>query len=77
MRAKHQKTPDYFSEYRERPDMTSFLGGCIYAKLGFLESQGGEWITKQAYNVSRAHQKVSHALIAAQTATRAQGGDNV
>jgi actin-related protein 9 len=31
--ARHQKTPEYFSEYRERPDLTGFLGGCIYAKV--------------------------------------------
>ncbi|KAK9895194.1 actin-like ATPase domain-containing protein [Cystobasidium minutum MCA 4210] len=49
-RARHAKTPDYFSEFRERPDLTSFLGASIYAKLGFLESQGGEWMTKQDYN---------------------------
>ena len=71
-RARHAKTPEYFSEFRERPDITSFLGACVYAKvrqgcrnklskrlcltisrqLGFTESQGGEWMTKQAYNVS-------------------------
>lgn len=49
-RARHLKTPEYFSEFRERPDLTSFLGGCIYAKFGFQESQGGEWLTKQHYN---------------------------
>ena len=32
-RAKHAKTPEYFSEFRERPDMTTFLGACIYAKV--------------------------------------------
>lgn len=32
-KARHARTPDYFSEFRERPDMTSFLGGCIYAKV--------------------------------------------
>lgn len=32
-RARHAKTPEYFSEFRERPDITSFLGACIYAKV--------------------------------------------
>lgn len=38
-RAKHARTPDYFSEFRERPDLTSFLGASIYAKVGSVDSQ--------------------------------------
>lgn len=30
------KMPDYFSEYKGRPDWLSFLGGCILAKVSML-----------------------------------------
>ena len=34
------KQPDYFSEFKERPDLAAFLGATILAKVRFLESRG-------------------------------------
>ncbi|WFD33855.1 hypothetical protein MCUN1_000678 [Malassezia cuniculi] len=44
------KTPDYFYEFKERPELMPFLGGTIVAKLVFGDLSGRNYITKTQYN---------------------------
>lgn len=44
------KTPDYFFEFKERPELMPFLGGTIVAKLVFGDMSGRNYITKTQYN---------------------------
>jgi len=44
------KVPDYFSEFKERADLVSFLGATIFGKLVFGDLSGRNYITKTQYN---------------------------
>lgn len=44
------KVPEYFSEFKGKPEYLEFLGGCIVAKLGFNDSSSAKlWISKSDY----------------------------
>lgn len=44
------KTPDYFFEFKERPELMPFLGATIVAKLVFGDLSGRNYVTKTQYN---------------------------
>ena len=56
------RVPDYFSEFKDRTDLASFLGGTIYAKLVFGDPQAKAFITKQNYNEAGPNQAFSVKL---------------
>ncbi|SOV07795.1 related to macronuclear actin 1 [Ustilago sp. UG-2017a] len=58
------RVPDYFSEFKERTDLASFLGGTIYAKLIFGDPQAKAFITKQNYNEAGPNQAFAVKLAA-------------
>ncbi|KDQ19182.1 hypothetical protein BOTBODRAFT_52338 [Botryobasidium botryosum FD-172 SS1] len=44
------KVPEYFAEYREKPDgLAGFLGAAIVAKLIFSDASGRNFVTKMEY----------------------------
>ncbi|KAJ1025855.1 hypothetical protein NDA16_002481 [Ustilago loliicola] len=58
------RVPDYFSEFKDRTDLASFLGGTIYAKLIFGDPQAKAFITKQNYNEAGPNQAFAVKLAA-------------
>jgi hypothetical protein len=41
------KVPEYFSEFKEKPEYLGFLGGCIVAKLVFNDASSTKlWMSK-------------------------------
>ncbi|CAO1633671.1 unnamed protein product [Parajaminaea phylloscopi] len=43
------KTPDYFSEFKDRTDLAPFLGSTIYSKLVFADAQARAYTLKATY----------------------------
>ncbi|POV98335.1 hypothetical protein PSHT_14077 [Puccinia striiformis] len=45
------KVPEYFSEFKGKPEYLGFLGGCIVAKLVFNDASSNKlWMSKPDYN---------------------------
>lgn len=44
------KTPDYFTEFKDRTDLAPFLGATIYAKLVFADTQARGYTLKATYS---------------------------
>lgn len=45
--SKPAKVPDYFSEFKSRPELLGFLGGAIVAKLVFNDASASKlWMSK-------------------------------
>jgi len=45
------KVPEYFSEFKGKPEYLGFLGGCIVAKLAFNDASSTKlWMSKPDYN---------------------------
>ncbi|KAG0142728.1 hypothetical protein CROQUDRAFT_662117 [Cronartium quercuum f. sp. fusiforme G11] len=45
------KIPDYFSEFKSKPELLGFLGGCIIAKLVFNDASSSKlWMSKPDYS---------------------------
>ncbi|MBW0570019.1 hypothetical protein O181_109734, partial [Austropuccinia psidii MF-1] len=48
---KHIKIPDYFSEFKNHPEWSGYLGGCIVAKLIFSDASSSKlWMSKPDYS---------------------------
>lgn len=46
------RIPDYFTNFKERMDLSPYLGATIFAKLVFGDPTGRNYITKKQYNES-------------------------
>ncbi|KAH9809649.1 actin-domain-containing protein [Melampsora americana] len=82
--SKPAKVPDYFSEFKSRPELLGFLGGAIVAKLIFNDASASKlWMSKPDYSregpyVSRKIGEAPgyHGLHSTYASTTAAGGPN-
>lgn len=59
--AKALKVPDYFSEFKGRPELLGFLGGAIVAKLVFNDASASKlWISKVIMTIFTPEQEHPH-----------------
>ncbi|EGG11078.1 uncharacterized protein MELLADRAFT_102956 [Melampsora larici-populina 98AG31] len=82
--SKPAKVPEYFSEFKSRPELLGFLGGAIVAKLVFNDASASKlWMSKPDYSregpyVSRKIGEATgqHGLQSTYPSTTAAGGPN-